>query len=209
MSSLVSDLKCLTPSLPLPQNNKCKLEKADILELTVKYVKKLHADVSSPSSANGTSSDPLAQSTAGYVTGYSDCVRSIVDFISELSELSEAQRDTVQAHLNQCLYSVQSGTQNSGPIGTQAASTTFCTPPSPAPSAESNLSGSSSPSLSPSLTAAVQGEIQSRAVKREFSDSDSYDDSDGDGDYDFDSCGPINLSKMPKLGTNGDTWRPW
>lgn len=202
------------------QNNKCKLEKADILELTVKYVKKLHYQVED-SSSTATSSDRLDTSKQSYLTGFSDCVRQIIDFVADISDLSF--RDSLQSHLNQCLFSIQSNEQTSASVVVDGSnstlsfptnsssssgpfSTSFCiTPPSPAPSAESNLSSSSSASLSPECLTLPLAPL-TRSLKRQFSD-DEGEASDEDEQDCFNTSGPINLSKMSK-GVDA-TWRPW
>ncbi|KAH9399404.1 hypothetical protein TYRP_017815 [Tyrophagus putrescentiae] len=153
------------------ENNKCKLEKADILELTVKYVKKLHYQTVDSPTAASTADHPMdTSSNQSYLSGFSDCVRQITDFVGDISDVSF--RESLQSHLNQCLFSIQSSesanqcpppvvsvSQSSSVLppspsnssnSSSAPFSTFCTPPSPAPSAESSLSSSSSSaSLSP------------------------------------------------------------
>ena len=188
----------------------------------MKYVKKLHYQVDS---TTPTSADHLETSNQSYLSGFSDCVRQIIDFAADITDSSF--RDSLQSHLNQCLFSIQANSEsanqchspavvvgqtnsplplsppNSSSSSSVPFSTSFCTPPSPAPSAESNLSSLSSASLSP-LT--MPHHAPMRGLKRQFSD-DEEEASDEEEQDCFNTSGPINLSKMSK-GSDA-TWRPW
>ncbi|KAH7644063.1 transcription factor hes-1 -like [Dermatophagoides farinae] len=60
------------------QNNKCKLEKADILELTVNYVKQLHQEhMEQKQQSTGKIDDDQ------YMAGYSECVRQMCEYLTK------------------------------------------------------------------------------------------------------------------------------
>mgnify|MGYP002649522323 CR=1 FL=1 len=167
-------------------------------------------------------------SNQSYLSGFSDCVRQITDFVGDISDVSF--RESLQSHLNQCLFSIQSSesanqcpppvvsvSQSSSVLppsppnssnSSSAPFSTFCTPPSPAPSAESSLSSSSSSaSLSPLTLPHHHHHAQMRGLKRQFSDDEEEEPSDEEEQDCFNTSGPINLCKISK--SSDATWRPW
>ncbi|KAJ6219070.1 hypothetical protein RDWZM_004882 [Blomia tropicalis] len=218
------------------QNNKCKLEKADILELTVKYVKKLHQEVSNDSHHQ------IGSDHSPYISGYSDCIRQMVDYVSDIAELGPKIGQTLQSHFSQRLYSIQMQQSDS--------STTINdpTPPSPPNSVNSNSSLSPNSTINPyasipfcmeqPLSPALSSQSSStssstssslpeqsnqsnrRNLKRTFQDDvdeeEEEEDEDDDQYYydDEDMFGdmsrPINLSRSKVNKTDkSEAWRPW
>ncbi|OTF83285.1 Transcription factor HES-1 (Hairy and enhancer of split 1)-like [Euroglyphus maynei] len=116
------------------QNNKCKLEKADILELTVNYVKQLHQEHVQQQQQQQQSTKIGEQ----YLSGYSECVRQMCEYLTK--NQSQISYESIKDFLQQSLSTTyQSHHQQ------RSQTTTFVTPPSPAPSSESSSNHGCSP----------------------------------------------------------------
>ncbi|XP_046912341.2 uncharacterized protein LOC124493317 isoform X1 [Dermatophagoides farinae] len=191
------------------QNNKCKLEKADILELTVNYVKQLHQEhMEQKQQSTGKIDDDQ------YMAGYSECVRQMCEYLTK--NQSKISYESVKEFLQQSLsitYQNHNHQRSQTTATTTTTTTTFVTPPSPAPSSESLSSSSSSSNhgcspptsissnsnsiiKSSSLTTTIITDNNYRKRKRfpesdtdaEITDDDSdgvIDDDDDDDDDDF------------------------
>lgn len=207
------------------QKNKCKLEKADILELTVKYVKKLHQSYMDSVSPNADTPQP-------YLNGYYDCVQQVNSFMADMHSSNVAPvQEMLSSYLNQCLLNFQ----QSGTTPGQSTSL-FCTPPSPAPSSESCLSNSPTSGpvvgslmvVNPITMATSHTQHNSPSISMHSLGSSDYDEDDSDSDCEdhpehptkrqrTDSSSysngelPLNLkiNNNPMDEDDEDVWRPW
>jgi len=114
------------------QNPKCKLEKADILELTVKYVQQLHQNRLNQQTDNNQTI------LNDFVAGFAECAKQVEDFVCQTTPIDPIIVTSLNSHLNNCLNSLESQEViNYGVI----RHTGQCCPPSPAPSSVSSASG--------------------------------------------------------------------
>lgn len=158
------------------------MEKADILELTVNYVKQLHHQREE------------CGTHQSYVAGYSDCVRQVLEFITDVPELGDTAKQSLSGHLTQNLATVQQQHQAS-----------FTTPPSPAPSSESNQS-----SASCSPTEGFHRNETRHASPIDFEDLDEEDLDDEEAFEVEMAHRPLNLKVNREPGVESDDmWRPW
>lgn len=166
----------------------------------MKYVKTLH--------------EQSQQKDTSYITGYSDCIRQLCEFISEIPEMESTVKQMLESHLNQCLINIQ---QSHCPTGRGH----FSTPPSPAPSSESAVS-SESTSNSPVSSGGVEESHYRRTMspvcfrmsdEEEF-DEDDEEESDGSFHHRLSTLysgltGPLNLSCPQTKPDDDEVWRPW
>jgi len=116
------------------QNPKCKLEKADILELTVKYVQQLHQNRLNEQTENNQTI------LNDFVAGFAECAKQVEEFVCQNSNqpIDPIVVTSLNSHLNNCLNTLESQEViNYGVI----RHTGQCCPPSPAPSSVSSASG--------------------------------------------------------------------
>ncbi|KAH9416570.1 hypothetical protein DERP_009933 [Dermatophagoides pteronyssinus] len=171
------------------QNNKCKLEKADILELTVNYVKKLHQEHQQQQEEKSTK----INDNQHYLSGYSECVRQICEYLTK--NQTQISYDTLKDFLQQSLSITY---QQHKHHDQQTTATTFVTPPSPAPSSESNH-GCSPTTAAAATTTRIKIESNSESIKsssiitnncrkrKRINESDTDDNNtDNDEDYYYD-----------------------
>ncbi|XP_054160031.1 transcription factor HES-1-like [Oppia nitens] len=132
------------------QNSKSKLEKADILELTVKYVQQLHQQKLTDRKEN-TSSQQQQQSTQSmlrdFVAGFAECAKQVEEFVCHTPAVDPIVFTSLNSHLNQCMTSFDSTADDTVNYSV-IRHTRQCCPPSPAPSNVSSASSSSSTGIS-------------------------------------------------------------
>lgn len=166
------------------------MEKADILELTVNYVKQLHQQQQS-----ACATDLISES---YLTGYADCIHQITNYVGDIDmqHMDTEQKESFKDYLTSILAQQQSR-QKTCP-------STCSTPPSPAPSFDSSLS------LSTNISSPGENEII-KSTKNNASDNalakDENDSLDAFGHILMDNSTdvPLNLKIIP----DDDVWRPW
>ncbi|XP_068233888.1 transcription factor HES-4-like [Palaemon carinicauda] len=83
-----------------------KLEKADILEMTVRHVQTLHRQPQHPSAPCHVPVD----SAAKYHAGFSHCVSEVNKFLERDTSLTGGQRSRILLHLSESLASIRTGT---------------------------------------------------------------------------------------------------
>ena len=190
------------------QNNKCKLEKADILELTVNYVKKLHQEHQQQEEEKSTK----INDNQHYLSGYSECVRQICEYLTK--NQTQISYESLKDFLQQSL----SITYQQHKHHDQQAATTFVTPPSPAPSSESNH-GCSPTTAAATTTTRIKIESNSESIKsssiitnncrkrKRINESDTDDnntDNDEDYYYDYDDDDVIDDNDDDDFGYGSD-----
>ncbi|KAJ8359361.1 hypothetical protein SKAU_G00158860 [Synaphobranchus kaupii] len=105
INSSIEQLKSLLEPAFLQQQPDSKLEKADILEMAVFFLKRLqHQPVSSSSC-----SSPVSQ-------GYSRCVQEIKNFLSREEVMSQSQRSLLNLFQNQPSSSDKNNSQSVLPL---------------------------------------------------------------------------------------------
>ena len=77
-----------------------KLEKADILELTVRHLRALHRQ----QVADTINQEPAV--TGKYQAGFSECAKEVMRFIGSVTEVNTDVKSRVMDHLNLCLHVV-------------------------------------------------------------------------------------------------------
>jgi len=116
------------------QNSKSKLEKADILELTVKYVQQLHQNRLQERKEN--SSENPQQILNDFVAGFAECAKQVEEFVCQTQPLDPIVVTSLSSHLNNCMNSLDV-THDHITYGV-IRHTNQCCPPSPAPSTVSS-----------------------------------------------------------------------
>ncbi|XP_066972203.1 transcription factor HES-2-like [Macrobrachium rosenbergii] len=82
-----------------------KLEKADILEMTVRHVQNLHRQPQHTPAPCPTPVDPAAK----YLAGFSHCVSEVNKFLERDTSLTGGQRSRILLHLSESLTSIRTG----------------------------------------------------------------------------------------------------
>lgn len=174
------------------------MEKADILELTVNYVKQLHQQQQS-----ACVTDLISDS---YLTGYADCIHQINKYINGIGnqQMGHKQKELFTNYLT-CILAQQQSRQ-------KISFSTFSAPPSPAPSFDSSLSLSTNTS-SPDTNAneLIKSTKNNNNDKVKFNsdvsaeDDDSFENVYEDILVNNSTDLPLNLKVIP----DDDVWRPW
>lgn len=101
INSCLTQLKSLVlQAIKKDSSQFSKLEKADILELTVKHLRALQRQ----QAAGVMTSDPNVASK--YRAGFNECAKEVVRYISTVREVNEDIKDRVLGHLANCLQVV-------------------------------------------------------------------------------------------------------
>jgi len=115
------------------KNSKTKLEKADILELTVKYVESVNER-----GLREHNSHPKPTNTfTEFIAGFTECAKRVQQFVCEWPSTSPIVVTSLSAHLNKCIETLQTHESNTEGV---IRHTSHCCPPSPAPSTLSSVS---------------------------------------------------------------------
>ncbi|KAF4532367.1 hypothetical protein B566_EDAN003671 [Ephemera danica] len=91
--------------LKQPGSRPTKLEKADILELTVRHVRRLQREARSNHDSSSESSE---DSSSRFRAGFSECAREVQSELSRLELGDEALRERLESHLFSCLNNPRS-----------------------------------------------------------------------------------------------------
>lgn len=85
-----------------------KMEKADILEMTVTHLRSIHQNPISPSQTIVTSTSDAEEEEEKYVLGYNECAKEVGSFLSRAEEVSSGKLGVpLMKHLVTCLKRVQ------------------------------------------------------------------------------------------------------
>ena len=100
INKCLDDLKDLMV-YALKTEGDAKLEKADILELTVRHMEKLKAQ-------NALGLTPQATYAGKFRAGYSRCAQEVINFVSECPREQSSVHDRLVSHLSQCVHALES-----------------------------------------------------------------------------------------------------
>lgn len=81
-----------------------KLEKADILEMTVKYLQTLQRNQINAAAAS-VQNDPTVY--LKFKAGFSDCRNEVVRYISQIDGVDASVKQRLMGHLNNCVTGIQ------------------------------------------------------------------------------------------------------
>ncbi|XP_050538909.1 protein deadpan-like isoform X2 [Daktulosphaira vitifoliae] len=85
-----------------------KLEKADILEMTVRHLQSLHGNRQSSTSVNTSQpTDPSTMIVQKFQTGYQECVGEVNRFVDRLDGVDEDIKKRLISHLDSCVAKIQ------------------------------------------------------------------------------------------------------
>ena len=100
----------------LPQSSQFnKLEKADILEMTVKHLRTLQTQQQTQQQQLTQASDP--NSNTKYTAGFMECANEVMRFLKQSSGFSDEIKTRVVGHLANCLHQSQAQSYPRAPAG--------------------------------------------------------------------------------------------
>ena len=172
----------MSAALASEGENLTKLEKADVLELTVRHLHKLRDRQALGLTNNATSATTTAPYTDKFRAGFSHCAAEVSRYLSTSSGLEVGVGQRLMSHLGRCVNGVEPA---ASPFPYQAYAPSTYTPPT-SPTLHHQSAASLSPVSSPAL-----------------SDADSTPCDYSKYSIRSDLYSPSNLSD------SGKVWRPW
>jgi len=198
----------MSSALAAEGENLTKLEKADVLELTVRHLHKLRER-----QALGLNPAVSAASYADkFRAGFTHCAAEVSRYLATSTGLDVTVGQRLLSHLGRCVHQMEANTvAASTPLPPSPANFAFATSPAPFPVFGATYTPPSSPTLDTSRTSAPSvSQQRSSSSSPLLSPVSSPSLSESEQDYaKFSIRSDMMFSPTTAMADNGKVWRPW